>query len=62
MGMSDGEEAELMDIDQDENMDVRTTRRQKDKMVAYEDGYVSDSEGEEDELSPRPSKRRRTLR
>ena len=33
----------------------------EDKMVVDEDGYVSDSEGEDDELSPRPLKRRMRL-
>jgi histone deacetylase 1/2 len=61
MGMTDEEEAEQNDLDEDKNKDVRTTQYRKDKMVVDEDGYVSDSEGEDDELGPRPSKRRMRL-
>ncbi|KAH8789677.1 hypothetical protein BGZ57DRAFT_754247 [Hyaloscypha finlandica] len=61
MGMTDEEEAEQNDLDEDKNKDVRITQHRKDKMVVDEDGYVSDSEGEDDELSPRPSKRRMRL-
>lgn len=61
MGMTDEEEAKQNDLDEDKNKDVRTTQYRKDKMVVDEDGYVSDSEGEDDELSPRPLKRRMRL-
>jgi histone deacetylase 1/2 len=61
MGMTDEEEAEQNDLDEDKNKDVRITQHRKDKMVVDEDGYVSDSEGEDDELGPRPSKRRMRL-
>jgi histone deacetylase 1/2 len=53
MGMTDEEEAELDDLDEDKNKNVRTTQYRKDKMTVDEDGYVSDSEGEDVELSPR---------
>lgn len=59
MGMTDEEEAELNDLDEDENKDVCSTPYRKDKMIAKDDGYVGDSEGEDDEQSCRPSKRRR---
>jgi histone deacetylase 1/2 len=61
MGLTDEEEAKQNDLDEDKNKDVRTTQDRKDKMVVDEDGYVSDSEGEDDELSPRPLKRRMRL-
>jgi histone deacetylase 1/2 len=61
MGLTDEEEAKQNDLDEDKNKDVRTTQYRKDKMVVDEDGYVSDSEGEDDELSPRPLKRRMRL-
>ena len=61
MGMTDEEEAKQNDLDEDKNKDVRTTQYRKDKMVVDEDGYVSGSEGEDDELSPRPLKRRMRL-
>jgi histone deacetylase 1/2 len=61
MGMTDEEEAEQNDLDEDKNKDVRTTQYRKDEKVVDEDGYVSDSEGEDDELGPHPSKRRMRL-
>lgn len=59
MGMTDEKEAELDDLDQDGNKDVRTTQHQRDKMVVDVHSYVSDSDGDDDELSPRPAKRRK---
>lgn len=59
MGMTDAEEAELNDLDEDENKDIRNTQYRNDKMIAKDDGYVSDSEGEDDDQSCRPSKRRK---
>jgi histone deacetylase 1/2 len=45
MGVTDEEEAELNDVEEDENKDVRITQLQKDKMIVSDDGYVSDSDG-----------------
>jgi histone deacetylase 1/2 len=59
MGMTDEEEAELNNLDEDMNKDVRNTQHREDKMVAHDDGYASDSEGEDDALTPRPPKRRK---
>jgi histone deacetylase 1/2 len=62
LGMTDEEEAELNDLDEDENKDALTTQRRRDKMIVDDDGYVSDSDGEDDreELgSNRASKRRK---
>ncbi|EJT74769.1 histone deacetylase RPD3 [Gaeumannomyces tritici R3-111a-1] len=46
MGMTDEEEAELDDLDQDENPDVRVTQRQWEKSVARQDEF-EDSDDEE---------------
>lgn len=60
LGMTEEEEAELNDLDEDGNKDIRITQRQKDEIIAHDDGYVSDSEGEDGELgSSRASKRRK---
>ncbi len=59
MGMTDEEEAELNDLDEDENKDVRSTQYRNDKMISKGDGYVSDSEDEDDDQSCRPPKRRK---
>jgi histone deacetylase 1/2 len=58
-GMTDAEEAELNDLDEDKNQDIRNTQHRMDKMIAKDDGYVSDSEGEDDGQSCRPLKRRK---
>lgn len=49
MGMTDEEEAEVNDLDEDQNKNVRTTQHRKDKMIADSDGYMSDSDCEDDE-------------
>lgn len=54
-GMSSEAEDELDDEDEDENSDVRYTQRRRDKLVADEDGYVSESDDEE---APKRSPRR----
>lgn len=54
-GMSSEAEDELDDEDEDENSDVRYTQRRRDKLVADEDGYVSESDDEE---APKRSSRR----
>jgi histone deacetylase 1/2 len=59
LGMTDEEEAELHDLDEDKNKDVRITQLQRDEMIVDEDGYVSDSEGEDDEDLGPASKRRK---
>ena len=55
-GMDSEAEKELDDADEDQNKDVRFTLRQREKMVADEDGYVSDSD-DEDEQHRRPTRR-----
>lgn len=54
-GMSSEAEDELDDEDEDENSDLRYTQRRRDKLVADEDGYVSESDDEE---APKRSSRR----
>jgi histone deacetylase 1/2 len=61
MGMTDEEEAELNDLDEDENKDVRMTQFRKDKMIASDDGYVSDSDGEDEEVDLGPPLKRRKI-
>lgn len=46
LGLTDEEEAELDDLDEDENKDVRMTQRQWEKSVARQDEY-DDSDDEE---------------
>lgn len=57
-GMGSDAEDELDDEDEDMNMDDRYTVHRRDMMIADEDGYVSDSDGE-DELIQRPHRRNR---
>lgn len=55
-GMDSEAEAESDDEDEDENKDVRYTLHRRDKMVADDDGLISDSDGEDE--PPRKSGRR----
>ena len=55
-GMDSEAEKELDDADEDQNKDVRFTLRRREKMVADEDGYVSDSD-DENEQRRRPTRR-----
>jgi histone deacetylase 1/2 len=52
LATSNDEDAEMMDLDEDEHRDVRSTQYRRDIMVTHADGYVSDGEDEGDELSP----------
>jgi hypothetical protein len=47
-GMDSDAEAESDDEDDDENKDVRYTQRRRDKMIADDDGLISDSDGEDE--------------
>jgi hypothetical protein len=61
LGESDETEGELNDIDEDKHKDARYTQYRRDKMVADDDGLVSDSEDDEDhqpQSSTRESPRR----
>lgn len=55
-GMDPEAENKLDDIDEDENKDVRYTQHRRDKMIADQDGYMSDSE-DEDKYSMQPQRR-----
>ena len=55
-GMDSEAEDELDDEDEDENNDVRYTQRRRDKLIADEDGYVSESD-DEDEQTRRSARR-----
>lgn len=55
-GIGSEAEDELDDEDEDDNNDVRYTQRRRDKLVADEDGYVSESDDEEE--APKRSGRR----
>lgn len=58
MGMTDEDEDKADDLDEDENKDVRTTQHRKDKMIADNEGYVSDSDDEGGEELSRPVPRK----
>lgn len=55
-GMDPEAENRLDDIDEDENKDVRYTQHRRDKMIADQDGYMSDSE-DEDKYPMQPQRR-----
>jgi hypothetical protein len=57
-GMDSDAEDELDDEDEDQNFDDRYTTHRRDRMIADEDGYVSDSD-DEDELLRRENRRDR---
>lgn len=64
-GMDDEADAELDDLDEDENKDSRFTQRRWDKYVE-KDGELSESENEEENqrngiVNPRSGKRRRNI-
>jgi len=64
-GMDDEADAELDDLDEDENQDSRFTQRRWDKYVE-KDGELSDSENEDENqrngiVNARPGKRRRNI-
>lgn len=64
-GMDDEADAELDDLDEDENQDTRYTQRRWDKYVE-KDGELSDSENEDENqrngiVNARPGKRRRNM-
>jgi len=64
-GMDDEADAEMDDLDEDDNKDTRFTQRRWDKYVE-KDGELSDSENEEENqrngiVNPRPGKRRRNI-
>jgi histone deacetylase 1/2 len=65
LGGTDEDEAELDDLDEDENMDVRMTQRRRDKRVARDDEF-EDSDDEEERpngMRPQngPNKRRNIM-
>ena len=49
-GMDSDAEEELDDEDEDGNNDVRYTQRRRDKLIADEDGYVSESDDEDEQI------------
>ena len=57
-GMDSEAEDEMDDADEDQNKDFRYTLRQREKMIADEDGYISDSEDEDEQLR-RPTRHNR---
>jgi histone deacetylase 1/2 len=48
LGMDSEAEDELDDEDEDEDKDVRYTQYRRDKVIAEEDGYASDSDDEDE--------------
>src|SRR3954465_3689211 len=59
MGGMDDEEDELDDLDEDENMDIRATKRQLDQRIARDD-ELDESDAEEEER-PRNGPKRRNI-